>query len=177
MGCVVDDASRQVLIEARDFYKKREKFTYWFLGASAAVAGATWSAVAFWLGYSMAKGAPPAGSPILWTLLLVSLAALHPFASYALYRVLRHRELNRRLRNPSPIELAIHSIEKAEQRTRKKAADARHAENRQMQQEVLAWWDMHKGDPGMTKDKAADHIAGKLVPLKWRTVRDYLKGV
>lgn len=55
--------------------------------------------------------------------------------------------------------------------------EARHVENRQMMAEVLAWWSEHKDDPGMTKDKAASAIAGKIVPLKWRTVRDHLKGV
>lgn len=53
---------------------------------------------------------------------------------------------------------------------------ARHQENRQMEQEVRKWWSEHKNDPGMTKDKAATEIAGKVVPLKWRTVRDQLKG-
>lgn len=55
-------------------------------------------------------------------------------------------------------------------------ADARHAENRQLEQEVLAWWESHKHLPGMTRDKAATEMAGKVVPLAWRTVRDYLKG-
>lgn len=55
--------------------------------------------------------------------------------------------------------------------------DARHEENRQMEQQVKDWWVMHKDQPGMTKDRAADQIAGKVVPLKWRTVRDHLKGI
>ncbi len=60
---------------------------------------------------------------------------------------------------------------------RKRAEEARHAETRQMQQMVLDWWEAHKDDPGMTKDKAAEQMAETLVPLKFRTVRDYLKGV
>ena len=62
-------------------------------------------------------------------------------------------------------------------KTMSRLLDARHEENRQMVAEVFAWWDEHKNDPGMTKDKAADALAGKIVPLKWRTVRDHLKGV
>ena len=63
------------------------------------------------------------------------------------------------------------------ERARRRTQDARHAETRQMEQEVQAWCAAHKGDPGMTKDKAAEEMSGKLVPLKFRTVRDYLKGV
>lgn len=62
-------------------------------------------------------------------------------------------------------------------RSLQRAQNARHEENRQLEREVREWWNAHKSEPGMTKDKAADMLAGKVVPLSWRTVRDHLKGV
>lgn len=60
----------------------------------------------------------------------------------------------------------------------KKLIDARHDENRKMKREVLDWWELHKNSPEVNrnKDRAADLIAHKVVPLSWRTVRDHLKG-
>lgn len=59
---------------------------------------------------------------------------------------------------------------------RRRTEEARHAETRQMQQMVLDWWEAHKDEPGMTKDRAAEQMAESLVPLKFRTIREYLKG-
>lgn len=81
------------------------------------------------------------------------------------------------LRRDDPSSIGSVVRKRARAISLKQLQDARHAENRQMADEVLAWWEEHKNDPGMTKDKAADLLAGKVVPLKWRTVRDRLKGV
>ncbi|MDN6883909.1 hypothetical protein QMO14_09905 [Variovorax sp. CAN2819] len=53
------------------------------------------------------------------------------------------------------------------------AANARHAENRALKLDVFAWCDenMVKA-PSM--DAAASQIAGTLVPVAWRTVRDWM---
>lgn len=55
-------------------------------------------------------------------------------------------------------------------------AEARHRENRDMKAQVLEWYRANAGSIG-SKDAAAEAIAGKLVPVKFRTVRDWLKGV
>jgi hypothetical protein len=70
-------------------------------------------------------------------------------------------------------EAALEAVKRASQ---KRLQDFRHAENRQFREEALAWWHEHKNEPGMTKDRAAELIAKKVVPAEWRTVRDYLKG-
>ncbi|MFS2047910.1 hypothetical protein ACEN9J_11860 [Variovorax sp. Varisp41] len=57
----------------------------------------------------------------------------------------------------------------------KMGASARHRENREMKAQVLAWYAANAGTVG-SKDAAAEAIAGKLVPVKFRTVRDWLKG-
>lgn len=80
------------------------------------------------------------------------------------------------LRDDSPIRRAFQAVIRQE-RARIKRETARHADTRDMEQMVLEWWEAHKNESGMTKDKAAEQMAGKLVPLKFRTVRDYLKGV
>jgi hypothetical protein len=53
-------------------------------------------------------------------------------------------------------------------------AAARHAENRAMKQDAIEAY--QKGDFA-SKDAAAEYIAGTLVPVKFRTVRDWLKGI
>lgn len=57
----------------------------------------------------------------------------------------------------------------------KMGADARHRENRDMKTQVLEWYRANAATVG-SKDAAAEAIAGKLVPVKFRTVRDWLKG-
>ena len=56
----------------------------------------------------------------------------------------------------------------------KKAAGARHAENRDMRAEAIAWYTARRDT--LSKDAAAEQIAGKVLPVKFRTVRDWLKG-
>lgn len=55
-------------------------------------------------------------------------------------------------------------------------ANARHKENRDMKAQALEWYAAHGASVG-SKDAAAEAIAGKVVPVKFRTVRDWLKGV
>lgn len=55
-------------------------------------------------------------------------------------------------------------------------ADARHKENRDMKTQALEWYAANKDKVG-SKDSAAEAIAGKVVPVKFRTARDWLKGV
>ena len=57
----------------------------------------------------------------------------------------------------------------------KKAADLRNAENREMKAEAIAWYVARRG--ALKKDDAALEIAGKVLPVKFRTVRDWLKGI
>jgi hypothetical protein len=56
----------------------------------------------------------------------------------------------------------------------KLGAAARHAENHAMKRDAI---DAFLRGNFATKDDAAEHIAGKVVPVKFRTVRDWLKGV
>ena len=59
------------------------------------------------------------------------------------------------------------------QEEKRKAATARHAENHAMKADVIAWY-----SENMTSFKsiegAAEAIAGKIVPAKFRTVRDWI---
>lgn len=54
------------------------------------------------------------------------------------------------------------------------AALSRHKENRQMRCDVLEWMETN-GKRYPSKDAAAEAIAGKVVPLKFRTVRNWLR--
>ena len=54
-------------------------------------------------------------------------------------------------------------------------ADARHTENRAMKAYALEWYAAN-ADKVRSKDAAAEAIAGKVVPVTFRTVRDWLKG-
>ena len=55
----------------------------------------------------------------------------------------------------------------------KKAAFARHAENRAMKHQVFEWCDEHLAKQ-VSMDAAASQVAGSLVPVAWRTVRDWI---
>ncbi len=174
----MEKTSRSIVTQARLSYASQNKWAGFIMLLVAAIAGATWAGVAFHVGYSYGScptcdGRPPKD---IFFILMVGFACVHPLLAVALYRAWLRRELRRRRRARSPVDVALDHLE-AKERAARKAIDARHAETRQMQQEVLDWWQAHKEDPGMTKDKAADEMAEKLVPLKWRTVRDYLKGV
>ncbi|UUZ68266.1 hypothetical protein LP416_29305 [Polaromonas sp. P2-4] len=52
-------------------------------------------------------------------------------------------------------------------------AAARHAENRAMKQDVCAWLDANMPD-FKSMDSAAEAIAGKVAPVKFRTARDWV---
>lgn len=54
-----------------------------------------------------------------------------------------------------------------------KAVSIRHSENHALRDEVYVWADKNI-KPSMTLDDAASEVAGKVVPLKWRTVRSHL---
>ena len=51
-------------------------------------------------------------------------------------------------------------------------AGKRHAENRAMKAEVFEWLDSNFAKQSM--DAAASEIAGKVVPVAWRTARDWV---
>lgn len=53
------------------------------------------------------------------------------------------------------------------------AAAARHRENHAMKTEVFSWMSAN-WEAGHSLDDFASRIAGSVVPLKWRTVREYL---
>lgn len=52
-------------------------------------------------------------------------------------------------------------------------AQKRHTENHALRDAVYSWADANIS-PALTLDDAASAIAGKIVPLKWRTVREHL---
>lgn len=56
----------------------------------------------------------------------------------------------------------------------RRAAFARHAENRQMKSEAIEWFEKNKGQ-FKSKDAAAEAIAGKVAPVTFRTARNWLK--
>lgn len=55
-------------------------------------------------------------------------------------------------------------------------AQKRHTENRDLKAEAIAYYRDHR-DEFSSKDAAAQFIAERIVPLKERTVRDYLTGI
>lgn len=55
----------------------------------------------------------------------------------------------------------------------RKAADSRHAENRAMKAQVLEWYERN-AQSFNSKDEAASEAAGKIVPVTFRTVRNWL---
>ncbi len=54
-------------------------------------------------------------------------------------------------------------------------AQKRHTENRDLKEAAIAYYAKHRGE-FKSKDEAAQFIAERIVPLKPRTVRDYLTG-
>lgn len=58
----------------------------------------------------------------------------------------------------------------------RRKAKKRHAEHRDLKSEAVAYYREHRAE-FKNKDEAAEFIAEEIVPLKWRTVRDYLTGV
>lgn len=52
-------------------------------------------------------------------------------------------------------------------------AHKRHAENRALKAEVFAWCDAHMQE-FRSMDSAAEAVAGKLVPVKFRTAREWI---
>ena len=68
------------------------------------------------------------------------------------------------------IELIVANAESAKQTA---VALKRHAENHALRDEIYAWMDANY-KKGMALDDAASIISEKIVPLKWRTVRDHL---
>jgi hypothetical protein len=55
------------------------------------------------------------------------------------------------------------------------AANARHKENHQMKSEALEWYEKNK-NKYRSKDQAAEVIARTVVPVAFRTARDWIKG-
>ena len=51
-------------------------------------------------------------------------------------------------------------------------ASVGHAENHAMRDQIFEWLDTHK-TPAMSLGDAATALAGKVVPLKWSTVREH----
>jgi hypothetical protein len=49
-----------------------------------------------------------------------------------------------------------------------------HKENHDLKEDVFNWCDEHHHQYPKDKDGMATAIAGKVVPLKWRTVRDWI---
>ena len=68
--------------------------------------------------------------------------------------------------------LRLHSQSVATGAARRNALK-RHAENHALRDAVHTWADKNI-KPGKSLDDAASDVAGKVVPLKWRTVREYL---
>lgn len=68
------------------------------------------------------------------------------------------------------LDLVFADVESAKQSER---ASKRHAETNAMKLDVFQWLDenMHRF---RSMDKAAEAIAGKVVPMSWRTVRDWI---
>lgn len=56
----------------------------------------------------------------------------------------------------------------------KRGADARHAETRAMKADVFQWLDANKMPDHRSMDSVAEAIAGKIVPIKFRTAHDWV---
>ena len=74
---------------------------------------------------------------------------------------------------PEKIEQMLAGMKSEQARS---AAHARHKENRALRADVEAHW-QEFGHTYKSKDAAAAAIAGKIVPLSFATVREYLKGL
>ena len=68
---------------------------------------------------------------------------------------------------------ADESVKAARSSIARGAAAVRHAENRAMKQEVFAWCDQHMATV-RSMDQAASVVTSTLVPVAWRTVRDWM---
>ena len=55
----------------------------------------------------------------------------------------------------------------------KRGAQARHGENRALKQDAFSWLDSHRHEFA-SMDKAAEALAGKIVPVTFRTARDWV---
>jgi hypothetical protein len=58
----------------------------------------------------------------------------------------------------------------------RRAANARHQENRSLKQEAIDYY-LKNHHSFSSKDKVAFHIAENIIPSKFATVRDWLKGI
>ncbi len=68
------------------------------------------------------------------------------------------------------VEIVIDAGASAAQAAR---ATVRHSENHAMKKEVFDWLDVNMVNHS-SMDDAAEAIAGKVVPVKWRTARDWV---
>ena len=84
--------------------------------------------------------------------------------------------LRDRLQPPKHVQMAINRLQgnlDTFVQARRKGADAIHAEHRSMKADVFKWLDTNNTG-GKNFDDIALLIAGKVVPLKFRTVRGYI---
>ncbi|WP_157381236.1 hypothetical protein, partial [Burkholderia ubonensis] len=73
------------------------------------------------------------------------------------------------------VEVAIKAHASGTKRTARAGGIAKNAENAAMKAEVFRWLDRHLSEYQGRLDAAADAIeAAKLVPLTWRTIRNYI---
>lgn len=71
---------------------------------------------------------------------------------------------------------SIENLVKTKARRQGKLIDARHHENRDMKKQAIDWY-LERRNTGLTKDAAAEAIAGKIVAARFRTVRKWLTNV
>ena len=85
------------------------------------------------------------------------------------------RQLNETLKEQQSklINLLPKVFKAGEKSLSKRGVNARHNENRAMKQEVFAWLDTNFSTC-TSMDDAAEKMAGKLVPCRFRTVRDWV---
>ncbi|WP_208507920.1 hypothetical protein [Variovorax paradoxus] len=70
-------------------------------------------------------------------------------------------------------DVGAEAIASAKSALARRAASARHAENRALKAVVFAWCDDNLS-AFRSMDSAAGHVAGVVVPVAWRTVRDWM---
>lgn len=93
----------------------------------------------------------------------------------SLWKARVNKIIRTRLSFESLLLLLEKTVDDEASRLAKQRASKRHAENHAMRDEVYAWLDANK-TPKMSLDDAATEMAGKLVPLTWRSVRDHCIG-
>jgi len=165
----MDQSTTEILQKAKEHYEAKNRDALNFAIGGSIVGGITWATLGIMLGLS--------GHASRWLILIIVLcAAIQPILSGFLYRFYRRIKPRGGGRSPTPIELALAELEKNAV-GKKKTIDARHAENRELRQDVLNWWEEHKAELGGNKNEAARQMAGKIVPIPYGTVRDYLKKV